>query len=234
MTPLDTAVDRLQGLLEQMQAATAADVDILWRMAVNALRGPIDKDALIAELQTILPDVVAAHAGAIADLSAAWYEELVPAASFEATVPDDLLPDERIAKSIAWAVNTATTSATALAQLQGTMQRAVLDAQRQTVSYNASREGVKYRRHCGYAACNWCLVMAGRGAVYRTAQNAVRGHDNCRCLAIPERSGMEAYTVPTLVRDAEKRYVAARKLLQDEGVDSPSLDAIIGRMDAIT
>lgn len=64
-------------------------------------------------------------------------------------------------------MNTATSAQTALAQLQGTVQRGVLDAQRETVSYNASREGVR--------------------AVYRSAMSAVRGHDNCRCLAVPDR-----------------------------------------------
>lgn len=76
--------------------------------------------------------------------------------------------------------------------------------------------------------------MATRGAVYRSAQSAVRGHDNCKCLAVPERAGMtDYYTPPPLVREAEARYVTARKQLQAEGVASPSLDKVIQRMDAL-
>lgn len=142
------------------------------------------------------------------------------------------MPAERIAKSISWAINTATSAQNALAQLHGTMGRAVSDTQRETVTFNASQEGVRYRRHCGYAACNWCLVMAGRGAIYRIAQNAVRGHDNCRCLAVPERPGMEGYTVPKLVEQASQCYAAASKALAAEG-KAATLDAVVARMDLL-
>ena len=70
--------------------------------------------------------------------------------------------------------------------------------------------------------------MATRGAVYTSAASAVRGHDNCRCLAIPERPGT-SYTTPAMVRDAEQRYITARKELEAEGI-VPTLDSIVKRM----
>jgi ferredoxin len=236
MTALDTAVAELQALLQQMQDITAADVANLWAILAADLTGwePGEKRAIIAALQDQLANlVIAGNAAVVADTTAGWYDLLAPEEKYTATVPpEDIITNERIAASISWAVNTATTAETALTQLQGTVQRAVLDAQRETVSYNANREGVRYRRHCGYAACNWCLVMASRGAVYKSATSAVRGHDNCRCLAVPERPGMTDYTVPPLVREAEQKYVEARKQLEAEGMVGPSLDTIIGRMDA--
>lgn len=234
MTALDTAVETLQALLAQLQDTAAADVANLWQIAAPNLTGwdTSDRQAIIAALREYLPDLLAGHVAVVADTTAVWYDALAPAEDFTATPPSgDVVPTERMLTSIGWAVNTATTAQTALAQLTGSMHRMVYDAQRETVAFNAATEGVRYRRHCNYAgACNWCLTMATRGAVYRSAASAVRGHDNCRCIAVPERRGT-TYTVPAMVRAAEKRYAAARKQLQDEGVDSPSLDSIVKRMD---
>ncbi|SBS79292.1 putative Gp5 [uncultured Mycobacterium sp.] len=234
MTALDDAVEELQVVVQHLQDIAATDVDNLWRILSAQLTGwdPADRQALIAALVEHLPGVVAGHAAAVADYTTVWYDQLAPDEPFTAAVPPgDLVPAERIRQSISWAVNTATSTQTALAQLQGTVQRGVLDAQRATVAHNAAAEGIRYRRHTNYAgACNWCLVMASRGAVYKTAAAAVKGHDNCKCIAVPERKGT-SYTMPALVRDAEKRYVAARKELETEGVSS-TLDDIIRRMDA--
>jgi len=70
-----------------------------------------------------------------------------------------------------------------------------------------------------------------QGAIYMSAASAVRGHDNCRCIAVPERRGTE-YTVPAMVRDAEKRYDAARQQLVTEGQPA-TLDAVVAHMDAL-
>lgn len=235
MTDLDVAVETLQALMQRFQDAAAEDVEKLWRLIAAGLEGweLADRMAAIAALQLHLPDVLAGHVVAVADVTAGWYELLAPDESFTATPPPgELVSAERIGQSISWAVNTATTMETALAQLQGTVQRAVVDAQRATVAHNAAAEGVRYRRHTNYAgACNWCLTMATRGAIYATATSAVKGHDNCKCIAVPERKGT-SYTVPAMVRDAEANYVQARRQLVNEGT-SPTLDSIVKRMDQL-
>jgi hypothetical protein len=236
-TRLDDAVEALQTLVERISELAQRSVWAAVNAALMALpQGDWNEDtkrALIAELRQVLPDVVSGHVGLAADQTAQWYTDLAPDEDFTAIVPpDDVVTAERIVTSISWAVNTATTIETAISQLQGSVQRAVLDGQRATVSHNAAREGIRYRRHCGYAACNWCLVLAGRGAIYTSAANAVRGHDNCRCLAVPERADMAAYTVPPLVRDAEAKYAAARKQIEAEGA-TPTLDTVVRRMGSI-
>lgn len=236
MTALDNEVEALQGLLQRLQTAVAADVENLWRIITAQLAGweAADRQAVIAALRDYLPDMVAGHAAVVADYTTVWYDALAPAESYTATLPSsDLVPAERIQQSISWAVNTATSMQTALAQLQGTVQRGVVDAQRATVAHNAAAEGVRYRRHTNYAgACNWCLTTATRGAIYKTAVSAVKGHDNCKCIAVPERNAT-TYTMPAMVRDAEKRYVAARKQLIAEGA-SPTLNDIVRRMNAVS
>ncbi|SBS71269.1 putative Gp5 [uncultured Mycobacterium sp.] len=235
MTALDEAVEALQALLQRLQDAAAVDVENLWRIVTANLIGwdPADRQAVIAALAEHLPDVLGGHVAAVADVTTTWYDMLAPDEPFTAAVPPgDLVPAERIRQSISWAVNTATSTQTALAQLQGTVQRGVVDAQRATVAHNAAAEGVRYRRHTNYAgACNWCLTMATRGAIYITAISAVKGHDNCKCIAVPERKGT-SYIAPAMVRDAEKRYAEASRQLKAEGKPA-TLDSIVARMDRL-
>lgn len=232
MTALDDAVESLTSTLGHLQDAAAADVEnLFWNLS-----GPTwdaeSKRRLVDELREILPDVLTAHVGIVADVTADWYDDLAPDEPFAATAPEDVVPVERIETSIGWAVNAATSMETALSRLVGTTQRMVLDAQRATVAHNAAAEGVKYLRHCNYGgACNWCLAMATRGAVYSSAATAVRGHDRCKCIAVPVRSGT-SYTAPKMVRDAEVRYGEAHRQIEAEGA-SPTLANVVKRMDAI-
>jgi len=233
MTALDDAVESLTATLGHLQDAAAADVEYLFRSLSGETWDAESKRRLVDELREILPDVMTAYGDIVADVTAAWYGDLAPDEPYAATAPEDVLPVERIETSIGWAVNAATNVETALSRLVGTTQRMVMDAQRATVAHNAAAEGVRYLRHCNYAgACNWCLAMATRGAAYASATTAVRGHDRCKCTAVPVRPGT-SYTAPKMVRDAEKAYAAARKQLISEGVSTPSLDAIVKRMDVL-
>lgn len=188
----------------------------------------------IAELEQHLPNLVHGYVGNTADTTATWYESLAPDESFAAgsAAPDDIVPAEKIAQNIQWAVNTATTVEAALAQLQGTMQRSMMDAQRHVVAKNAEKEGVLFLRHTNYAgACNWCLTLATKGAVYKTAAAAIKGHDNCKCIAVPLRKGGH-YTTPPMVVEAEQKYIKAKAQLEAQG-KSASLDNIVKQMDNI-
>jgi hypothetical protein len=59
----------------------------------------------------------------------------------------------------------------------------------------------------------------------------VKGHDNCKCIAVPERKGT-SYTMPAMVRDAEDRYAEASRQLKAEG-KPVTLDSIVARMDRL-
>lgn len=47
----------------------------------------------------------------------------------------------------------------------------------------------RWRRVPSPGACDFCLILATRGAVYRNAETAKRGHVNCRCVV--EAAGIE-------------------------------------------
>ncbi len=73
--------------------------------------------------------------------------------------------------------------------------------------------------------------MATRGAIYTSAASAIGGHDNCRCIAVPERAGTE-YTVPAMVRDADKRFAEAIRQLRAER-KAVTLNSAVARMDSL-
>lgn len=238
MAQLDDQLAALQAVLSQLEVNSKADLANLF--AANAWSGPAQLDNphvrqyIIDVLAEQVPQLAQQSNAAAAAVTAQWYDELAPDQPYIAEVPnlDTLLPTEKVVKSISWAVNTATTVDTALAQLQKSVQRMVYDGSRDTVVWNATKEGVKYVRHANYAGvCNWCLVMATKGAIYKSAAAAVAGHDNCKCFAVPLRKGVH-YEPPAEVKAAEKKYVAARKKVLADG-KQPSLDNILGEMDKI-
>lgn len=86
------------------------------------------------------------------------------------------------------------------------VDRKILAGHRDTIMFSAFAAGNGYARKPEPGACSFCLMLASRGAVYRTARsaeqvgapgvvmrgNAKRGdkfHDNCRCHAVEVSEG---------------------------------------------
>lgn len=65
----------------------------------------------------------------------------------------------------------------------------------ETIRENARRDGLKYARvPMGGETCSFCLMLAGRGFVYKSAETAGEGnhyHRSCRCRVVPGFDGME-------------------------------------------
>lgn len=97
--------------------------------------------------------------------------------------------------------------AVARKKLLGVLQRLVADPARRTVEMGIERAGTAYARLPEPGACDFCLMLASRGAVY-SADSVVGGlatrerrrhgvsigeiakyHDNCRCLGIEVSDG---------------------------------------------
>ncbi|MBO0680333.1 hypothetical protein JRC04_22945 [Mycolicibacterium sp. S2-37] len=229
MTALNDAADALVSVLDGLARGVDADVANLFRSLHDGPWDAATKRRLIEALREHLPDMLLGYVGVVSDVTAEWYQDLAPDEEYTAEVPPDVVAAERISTSIGWAVSTATAAETAVSQLQGSVRRMLMDGQRVTVVHNAAAERVRYLRHCNYAACNFCLALATRGAAYASATSAVKGHDNCRCIAVPLRGGMTEYRHPPLVRDAEERYGEARRQIEAEG-GSPTLQNIVRRM----
>ncbi|NEW49343.1 hypothetical protein GV792_04705 [Nocardia cyriacigeorgica] len=91
-----------------------------------------------------------------------------------------------------------------IARLVGAAARHIQNGARDTITDNADEEGVRWARHAAPDACAFCRMLATRGAVYLSRENAAqvvgrrgrtRGnqsledayHDNCHCLPMPDR-----------------------------------------------
>lgn len=96
--------------------------------------------------------------------------------------------------------------ATSLKKLQGTLNRLVLEPSRATVEKASRGSGSVFARLPEPQACTWCLMLATRGAVYRS-QSVAGGqyHDNCRCLAIEVKNFAD---LPQINKDLEDVWVA--------------------------
>ncbi|MBX5463810.1 MAG: hypothetical protein IRZ28_22320, partial [Steroidobacteraceae bacterium] len=89
---------------------------------------------------------------------------------------------------------------TMAATLAGATQELVLEGARELVhdAVLADREAIGWARIIRPGACSWCAMLAGRGAVYRSAETAGRRaskrfvggsmfawHNHCGCVAVP-------------------------------------------------
>lgn len=77
--------------------------------------------------------------------------------------------------------------ANALTQTSGSMARLVLNAGRSTVldTVAADPRAVGYQRVLGGGGCEFCQMLAGRGAVYGADSADFEAHDHCGCSAEP-------------------------------------------------
>lgn len=88
----------------------------------------------------------------------------------------------------------------ALVRASGAAARLVLDGGRETVrrSLAADPRGTGWRRVTSGASCDFCDMLAGRGAVYSPETADFASHDHCACTAEPVYGGdprtVRAYT----------------------------------------
>lgn len=73
----------------------------------------------------------------------------------------------------------------ALKRVSGVMTRTVLDGGRDQVSRYVRAERIRYRRVTSGRACDFCRMLAGRGAVYGEDTGSFQSHDHCSCSAEP-------------------------------------------------
>ena len=205
--PSSTEVGNFQDLIAQLAAVAIT-------RTTDLLRSTQD----VAVVQEAYPVVVDPFIAASGQVSAEWYRSLDPEAEFpvEAAPP----PARALLQTnVRWAL----TQLDPITALTGSAERQVFSMSRDTVAANADRERVRFARYASANACPWCRVLATRGAVYRAADLAVKGHDNCHCIAVPERGG-NTYTPPDYVAGWLDDYNTAR------GEVGGNLDDIVNYM----
>lgn len=157
MTSLDKHAQALHGLLGDLVTVTVRDLVTLWRTVGD---GDANEAAIEQALKVAVPQIVLPAAGAAAEVTAQWYEEIVPDSKFKA-VPFVDIPEDRINSTIGWALRQQGEGDT-LTRLSGSAKRMVVDGSRQTVLQNATKEKVRWIRHAQPNACTFCKVLATR------------------------------------------------------------------------
>lgn len=206
LSRLHSAVARLAGLAD-------ADADAVWRQVSTAAQA---REAL-AE---ILPAIIDKYGTAAATLAAEWYDQhrasLDIAGGFRAA-PVDL--GDRGAEALAgWAVTPLFAESpawdAAKVRLSGGLQRRIADMSRETVMRNsvADPHATGWQRVTDGNGCAFCVMLAGRGAVYSEASADFASHDKCGCGAVPAFDGLpkpvKPYTPsPRNITDADRARV---------------------------
>ena len=161
----------LRAALLDLNAVMQSDLLALWR----AVDGQ-DVEFLREALQAEVPAVVDPYLAASGDMTADWYEAQAPRLAYTAR-PAPLPAQERLETTARWAAGSVLSRSpvSPLDLLSGSMQRALFDESRRTVIDNAAAEpGARWARHASANACEFCRMVATRGAVYASEASAGR------------------------------------------------------------
>lgn len=185
--PTSALIEAHRRELLSLTALAVTDLEVLFR----TLR---DADSARDALMEILPQLVQVYGSAAASLAADWYDEVREAdeipGRFRAIVAD--LPDTDRTDALArWGIGPLFAAepdfVTARAKVSGGLQRIVADAGRRTIlrSIDADPRAGGWSRRTTSGSCDFCQMIAGRGAVYSAATADFSSHDDCDCVAVP-------------------------------------------------
>lgn len=184
--------------MAEYQAATSSlvllaqrDLRDFWG-SLNTQGSPIAvRDAMLE----FLPELVAAYGDAAALLGADWYDmlrDVPPSAARFSAVMASPVDAEPVRASTRWGLGPLFQGDpdAALSLLAGSTQRLVMQPFRSTVFDSANTDPVRmyYARVPVGQTCRFCVMVASRGFVYRTAERAGESndwHDDCNCMIVP-------------------------------------------------
>lgn len=216
-------VVQYQSDLAELVRLAQVDLTVLWREV---------SDAVIARelLSDILPELTAVYGSAAGTLAADWYDEVRVEQEirgrFSARVAD-VPPRAQTDVISRWAVSPLFDAepdfAAALVNASGSLQRLIADVGRETVmgSSITDPQSRGWQRVTDGAACSFCQMLAGRGAVYKESTVSFGAHDHCGCSAAPAFIGrpvpVKPYTPTTrTITDADRSLT--RQWMRDNGL----------------
>lgn len=184
-------------------------------LAVSDASGLITDDPFATRdrLLVAAPEIVSYYSDGTAALAVDHYEEL----RYEARVtrpynaaPVVELRRERIRRGVLWSVEPIYGTPDvplAEARLAEVIQYETANPFRDTIVANVHEDpaAVGWQRHVRHGACDFCTMLADRGAVYRANTARFASHPNCNCTAAPVfdgQAGPEASAV---------QYVASQR-----------------------
>jgi hypothetical protein len=202
------------------------DIANLSTLAISEVNGVFDllKGRPIPEyayqMRLALPAIADTYSGAAEILALDYYDEsraLAPAlkSNYSAAVGRYSATAE-VSSAIGYSVARLTKQApesNVLGMLAGAMQRAVANADRETVSYNIvlDPDGTVYERIPQSDACAFCLTMAAVAEV-QSESFMTKYHDYCRCVTMPIFTGQSRTELPIYGQTREAYNLAGQEL----------------------
>lgn len=188
-------------LLQQVTRLAETDLGQLWQQTDQ-----LPSTEFAQTIVTVYPQVVDPYIDMAATLAATWFEESDPESTYRAVVAPSP-PVEQLQANARWALKSLGDQGRT--DLSGSLNRAVFDGARETTLINVERTKSRWAVDARVTACPWCRMMATRGAVYKSAANALKAcHDNGHCVAIEDRIG--DYAPPAHIEQWEDEYRKAR------------------------
>lgn len=199
---------------------TAAMADT--RAVAAAAQTPTD---IRAALFAAVPLIVSDYIDGAAELALGWFEEIREAASPPSRFipsPRTIVNEDAIASSVAYATRPlydleqdlarmteellAKATEDSLALLDGIVQKDVASGFRDTIVGNTVEDpdAAGWQRFAKPGACKFCVMLAGKGAVYTEATVDFAAHTDCHCVAGPSYD-------PDAPKASVIQYVASRK-----------------------
>lgn len=214
------------------------------RSQLLQLRGLADRDIVallaaveglpVAEVRNVLiaalPELVEPYVSASGELAAVMFEDLRAEAGrrgvFYAQVPDVMPPIARIEGTARWAVGSLvdeSLGSTVQSRMSGSVARMIMDASRDTMQANGSREQVRFQRMARAGACAFCGMLASRPpwmAYTSEAKANAASHDDCRCVVTPLYPGSEMSDLARVEREKWERMYRDVVATSDSGAVS--------------
>lgn len=227
-------VEEQRRLNSELVALAQADLEAFWR-GLDKSNIANARNALIVYTSSL----VETYGRPAALVAATFYDDLRAASTTASGSYRAILADppsaEQVAGSVRWAIGAlddGLDDGLVFERLSGAMQRFISQAGRDTIALNSGRDpspGGWARVPTGATTCGFCLMLASRGPVYRSAETAGRAthyHDRCDCVPtqIWDGDDLPSGYDPDALYD---EYRAAR-----DAAESGSPDAISSVLDA--
>lgn len=208
---------------------------LLTSLVSQGLSPEATRDAMAALARTL----VVAYGAAAAGFAADWYDDMRATAgvagAFTAT-PTTIDYDEQIDATVRRAVGTMFTDTPNIANMVSVIAakaaQYVGEGATNTIAQNATRDprASGWQRIPHGATCDFCLMLVGRGGVYKRSTANFRAHPHCDCGAAPSWD-LNAAEVPSIAYQASSNMQSLRnRAAQGDRSAQRQLDAYRSRV----
>lgn len=202
------AVVEFQHLLAQLSADLGSRTG---RLLSRLGRSRLTAHEIRVFVTDAYPELARPFLWAAAELAAQWYAEqpvfTIPGATVFVPTPIVLTTDDQLGANARWG----TTQESPEQAMQGSSERVVFDAARDTVTGNADLEpGTRWARYASANACGFCRLLATRGDVYRSEASATSVVGRSVNLTVSDRRAVAAGHM------TEEEAIASRSVYRSE------------------